>query len=76
MTDEARCIQANEDECAGEVEYRESLSGTGTPIPRCGKHWTERLALQRNLAVNYPDSSTPPSWFDPANAGETWDDDY
>jgi hypothetical protein len=19
---------------------------------------------------------TPPAWFDPANAGETWDDDY
>ena len=23
----------------------------------------------------YPDSATPPSWFDPTYAGESWDED-
>jgi hypothetical protein len=25
------------------------------------------------LRQHYPDSATPPSWFDPSIAGEVWD---
>ena len=61
---------------SGKVEYRESLSGTGTPIPRCDGHWAKRLEKQRQLRRDYPDSDSPPAWFDEANAGERWNDDY
>ena len=61
------------DECEGAVELRMALSGSGEPSPRCDKHWDRRLELEERLRADYPDSSTPPAWFDPANAGETWD---
>ncbi len=70
------CLNRHDGNCSGNVEYRESLSGTGTPIPRCDGHWSERLELQDRLRRDYPDTSTPPAWFDPAYAGESWDDDY
>lgn len=62
--------------CSGTVEFRMSLSGTGTAIERCDGHWAKRLDLQERLRRDYPDSSTPPSWFDPSYAGEHWDSDY
>lgn len=61
--------------CEGEVEYRHPLSGTGRPFPRCEKHWDERLTEQERITSAYPDSPSPPDWFDPAYAGETWDDE-
>lgn len=64
------------DECAGQTEYRMALSGTGTSFPRCDHHWAIRLDHEEKLRRDYPDSSVPPPWFDPANAGERWDDDY
>lgn len=64
------------DECRGIVQYRMPLSGTGKSFPRCDRAWDARLKTQERLRQDYPDSSTPPSWFDPTNAGETWDDDY
>lgn len=70
------CIQRADGGCDGEVEMRESLSGTGEPIPRCTKHWAGRLDAHQRLREVYPDSSTPPSWFDPSVVGEHWDDDY
>ena len=70
------CIEdtALDHPCKGGVEYRESLSGTGTPIPRCDSHWSKRLDLQHDLAVRYPREA--PSDFDPYYAGEHWDEDY
>jgi hypothetical protein len=59
----------------GEVLYRPSLTGTGTPIPRCDHHWEERLVFQEEHLLIYPDSPVPPAWFDPLAAGERWDDD-
>jgi hypothetical protein len=56
------------------VEYRASLSGTGTPIARCDKHWSKRLDRQEEIRKDYPDSPVPPSWFDPSYAGESWDE--
>lgn len=59
------------------MEYRESLSGTGTPIPRCDRHWSERLDIQAGINRRYaPSSDVPPRGFDPSYAGECWDEDY
>ena len=69
------CITSSE-ECAGPVELRMALSGTGIPYPRCDGHWSARLDLERRLRRDYPDTDTPPAWFDEANAGERWNDDY
>lgn len=71
----ADCI-SGPDTCEGSVEYRMALSATGTPFPRCDKHWADRMELEQRLRRDYPDSSTPPAWFDPTAAGETWDSDY
>lgn len=30
---------------------------------------------REDLRRDYPDSPIPPSWFDPANAGERWEDE-
>lgn len=81
MTDDAPltyddCINGGEGGCSGLVEYRMPLSGTGKSFPRCDHHWAIRLKTQDRLRRDYPDSPIPPSWFDPAAAGETWDDDY
>lgn len=62
--------------CAGSVYLRESLSGTGTPIPRCEGHWADRLDREEELRRDYPDSPIPPAWFDPSACGEVWDDEY
>ena len=58
----------------GAVEYRMALSGTGKSFPRCDKHWGERLETQEQINERYP--TLAPSNFDPADAGERWDDEY
>jgi hypothetical protein len=70
------CIEHDptNDDCKGSVELRESLSGTGTPIPRCDGHWEKRLDLQDELNQRYP--VMPPSDWSPLVAGESWDEDY
>jgi hypothetical protein len=60
--------------CEGAVEYRMPLSGTGMSFPRCEKHWKERLETQQGINERYPVHA--PSDFDPAYAGERWDDEY
>lgn len=72
--EELECLDRRNGGCEGEVEYRESLSGTGTSIPRCAKHWTERLEVQRGINERYPTHA--PADFDPSYAGESWDEDY
>lgn len=74
--DELKCLDRRDDNCTGTVQLRESLSGTGTRIPRCDGHWAKRLEKQEAHRKVYPDSPTPPDWFDPTVAGETWDEDY
>ncbi len=69
------CLDRHKGGCKGEVEYRMSLSGTGTPIPRCDHHWQERLDWQETHLMKYPDTDCPPSWFDPMDAGERWNED-
>jgi hypothetical protein len=53
-----------------------ALSATGRSFPRCAKHWDERLEEHERHVADYPDSPVAPAWFDPAAAGERWDEDY
>jgi len=68
-----RCLQRDEN-CEGEVEYRDALSATGKMFPRCDAHWEARLIEQDRINETYPHNA--PSDFDPSYAGERWDDDY
>jgi hypothetical protein len=63
--------------CQGDVEPRMPLSGTGRSFKRCDLHWEARLAEQERIEETYHvNSAGPPDWFDEADAGERWDDDY
>ena len=67
------CIEHHKGDCRGDVQPRESLSGTGMPIPRCDYHWEKRLDFQQDHNRKYPQHA--PSDFDPMYAGERWDED-
>lgn len=69
------CLDVRKGNCHGDVELRPSLTGTGTSIARCDRHWEERLAWQEEHNRAYPDSPVPPAWFDPEAAGERWEED-
>ena len=76
--DDLRCLDRNGD-CAGAVEYRPALSGTGKEFPRCDFHWSERLKVQGRLRRDYGVDSSPGvplPGFDPTYAGESLDEDY
>jgi hypothetical protein len=68
-----RCLQEGPC-CSGPVAYhlnpdRDDLRA----FPRCEYHQEARLAeAERNLELL---SDTPPAWFDPAYAGERWEED-
>lgn len=70
------CLDFHLGDCAGEVEYRYPLSGTGRSFVRCDKHWSDRLDIQAGINERYPDSPFAPADFDPTYAGESWDYDY
>jgi hypothetical protein len=61
--------------CKGPVLMRTSLSGSGMSFPRCDAHWEIRLEKQEEIRQAFPDSPIAPSWFDPMDAGESWDED-
>jgi hypothetical protein len=67
------CLEHGNGPCSGTTEYRESLTGTGTRIPRCDRHWDARLRREDDYRTEFPDSPIAPHWFDPAAAGESWD---
>jgi hypothetical protein len=73
--EELSCLHGPEG-CTGTVKPREPLSGTGKSFDWCDGHWAKRLDIQERVRRDYPDSPVAPAWFDPANAGERWDDDY
>lgn len=68
------CLQAGED-CRGEVQMHSPPGRSdGRVFPRCQHHiamveadWDDRVARQ----ATYTEVS-PPSWFDPLDAGEDW----
>lgn len=70
------CLEEREGDCQGAVEIRESLTGTGTPMERCDHHHEKAVDRVQAIQQRYPDSSTPPAWFDATAAGERWDEDY
>jgi hypothetical protein len=69
------CIDAHgpDSPCSGMVEYRMPLSGTGLPFPRCDRHWSVRLDREEVIRGRYPRNA--PADFDPAFAGERWEED-
>lgn len=67
------CLNHHEGDCAGAVEYRMPLSGTGRSFPRCDKHWSDRLDVQEGINRRYP--TRAPADFDPGYAGECWDEE-
>jgi hypothetical protein len=69
---ELECLNHGPD-CAGPVEYRMPLSGTGQAFPRCDHHWKLRLDEQERIDRTYP--VLAPRGFDPLDAGERWDED-
>ncbi len=63
-----RCLEHGDD-CRGPVEFR--LVGERA-WPRCETHHAARLDRREQSLEMFADSVTPPSWFDPTAAGETW----
>jgi hypothetical protein len=73
ITETPECLDARNGDCAGTVEYRTPLSGTGKSFPRCDEHWGQRLDVQEGINARYPTHA--PSDFDPSYAGESWGKD-
>lgn len=67
------CLERGRGECAGRVEFR--YSGSDKHWPRCLFHGEKRLAEADRINEAYPNSPIAPAWFDPAAAGERWNDD-
>jgi hypothetical protein len=74
MDDELRCLDSGgKTPCGGPVEYR-TLPDNPRSFPRCEAHFDKRLEQSpRNLEYQSP---ARPAWFDEANIGERWEDDY
>jgi len=71
---ELECLQGGDD-CQGEVEMHSPPGRSdGRAFPRCQHHiesveadWEARVERQAAYA-----EASPPSWFDPLDAGEDW----
>jgi hypothetical protein len=44
-------------------------------VEKAKADWPRARVLDHSTRVPVTVSHTPPDWFDPANAGERWDDD-
>ena len=74
MSEPLKCLNDN-DECQGTVDYHTTGSSMRA-WPRCVWHQAKREDQYDNSMERYADSPVAPSWFDPADAGERWNDDY
>lgn len=76
MQDMTECLNGHDETgCAGRIEYRAPLSGSGKSFPRCAKHWQLRLRHEEGLRRRYPTHA--PSDWSPYDSGEAWDEgDY
>jgi hypothetical protein len=75
MDEPLECIDGPEG-CGGDVEYRTTPDRSDfKAFLRCEVHFAERLERAERNMTEYPDSDLAPAWFDPANAGETWESD-
>jgi hypothetical protein len=78
MSESLQCTTADQPDagpCEGEVSVYWSRSGL-TSTERCEGHQRAHWDALDAIAQRYPDSDTPPAWFDPTYAGESWNDDY
>ena len=74
---EVRCLDdRDEDECVGPVAQHYNGDPDGKTWPRCSLHQNKREEREANSIERYANSDIAPRWFDPADAGERWDDDY
>ena len=71
------CIDVEDGGCAGPVELRQTMSGSGASFPRCELHYeiyAERMAVViAEISARYP--VTPPADWSPLDAGEAWDEE-
>jgi len=68
------CIEGP-DGCRGVVALRWPGYGSRR-FPRCERHGQARLEREEQNRAKYaPDGPCPPAGFDPADAGERWDDE-
>lgn len=76
MTDtpNLECLDDHDDDCWGPVEYHSVDPGRAKAFPRCERHWRLRLDRRERSMERYENSDVAPGWFDPAAAGERWDD--
>jgi hypothetical protein len=73
QVEEIRCLNFNED-CHGKVEYHLNPDRDDfKTFPRCEFHQAIRLRHAEETIRKYP--INPPADFDPAYAGESWDED-
>lgn len=68
------CLQYDPGTCGGEVEL--FAPGNGNAFPRCRVHREQRAKGYETSMERYADSDVEADWFDPANIGEHWGDDY
>ena len=69
-----KCIDEYRSDCAGEVEYRlVEVSVNLQTYPRCAKHFKEHVERADRAAQRYPQQQ--PQDFDPAYAGERWEEE-
>lgn len=75
-TDEDReCLGSGDGACSGAITSQRAAGGT-CMVDRCDHHWNKHYEWLDQHNRNYPDTDTPPEWFDPTYAGEHWGDDY
>ena len=70
----ARCLNGPE-HCSGPVALWHSGGTHGRSWPRCTFHGEQRLDRYENSMERYADSDCIPDWYDPAYAGERWEDE-
>ena len=75
MNEPTECLEHGPD-CKGKVEYHITPNRTDMKaFPRCEYHWAKRLDDYENSMEKYAESHVAPDWFDPAYAGESWDEE-
>lgn len=76
--DPSECLEYRpgpDNDCEGPVEYWQTGGSSMRAWPRCQRHGLRRLEQRERSLERYADSDLEPSWFDSADAGETWFDD-
>jgi hypothetical protein len=74
MNEPIECIEGP-DGCVGTVEFRPAPPHGERSFARCEAHQEARWARYEDSesVERWADMATPPDWFDPADAGESWD---